>query len=98
MKTIAVYDPPMCCSTGVCGPEADPDLARLAALLSDATKRGVLVERYNLAHEPMKFLAHPEVKPLLDAEDGLPAIFVDGKLVLNGRLPSADELNAWTAA
>jgi len=98
MKTIAVYDPPMCCSTGVCGPEADPDLARLAAFLSDAAKRGVRVERYNLAHEPMKFLEHPGVKPLLDDEDGLPAILVDGELALNGRLPSAEELSTWASA
>ncbi len=31
MTTIEVFDPAMCCSTGVCGPQVDPDLARFAA-------------------------------------------------------------------
>ena len=29
--TIRVFDPAMCCSTGVCGPSVEPDLARFAA-------------------------------------------------------------------
>jgi hypothetical protein len=28
---VEVFDPPMCCSSGVCGPNVDPTLARLAA-------------------------------------------------------------------
>jgi hypothetical protein len=24
MPKVQVFDPPMCCSTGVCGPEVDP--------------------------------------------------------------------------
>jgi hypothetical protein len=29
--TLCVFDPAMCCSTGVCGPSVDPELARFAA-------------------------------------------------------------------
>jgi len=28
---IQVLDPPRCCSTGVCGPNVDPELVRFAA-------------------------------------------------------------------
>jgi hypothetical protein len=28
--TIRVFDPAMCCSTGVCGPSIDPELTRFA--------------------------------------------------------------------
>ena len=33
MKTIQVYDPAMCCSTGICGPDIDPDLVSFATML-----------------------------------------------------------------
>lgn len=66
MKTISVYDPPMCCSTGVCGPEPDPELAQFGAFLAGLAARGVEVHRFNLAHEPLKFIEHPAVKALLE--------------------------------
>ncbi len=97
MKSLTVYDPPMCCSTGVCGPDADPALARFAAFLEQARQAGVTVTRLNLAHEPLRFLENPDVKPLLDKEDSLPAIFIDDRLALNGRLPDDSEMAAWLA-
>lgn len=51
-EILRVYDPPMCCSTGVCGPEVDPALTRFAADVDWLGRRGVTVERYNPAQEP----------------------------------------------
>jgi hypothetical protein len=87
MKTIQVYDPPMCCSTGLCGNEIDPSLVSFAALLTQMSQKGVKVERYNLGQQPMAFVQNPEVKALLDKEgvSALPLIFVDGKVHLKGR-------------
>jgi Arsenical resistance operon protein ArsD len=31
MNTVRVFDPAMCCSTGICGPSIDPQLVRFAA-------------------------------------------------------------------
>lgn len=31
MKTIQIFDPALCCSSGVCGPETDPALVAFAA-------------------------------------------------------------------
>lgn len=42
---IQVFDPPMCCSTGVCDPSADPELVRFAAALDWLKRQGVEVER-----------------------------------------------------
>ena len=67
MKTIQVYDPPMCCSTGLCGTEIDPALVSFAALLTQWSQKGVKVERYNLAQQPMAFVQNPTVKALLDS-------------------------------
>ena len=43
MKTIQIYDPAMCCSSGVCGIEVDQTLVNLAEreaqYLSDAEER-----------------------------------------------------------
>ncbi len=93
MKLIQVYDPPMCCSTGVCGPDVDPVLPRFAGLLSQLSGMGVKVERHNLAQQPLAFVRNPAVKALLDAEGtgALPAVFVDGKLALKGHYPELAE-------
>ena len=97
MKTIQVYDPPMCCSTGVCGPNIDPILPRFAGFLSQLGSTGVKVERYNLAQQPLAFVQNSSVKALLDQHgtDALPAIFIDGELALKGGYPDADQRTAW---
>jgi hypothetical protein len=93
MTTLLVYDPPMCCSTGICGPNVDSDLVNFAALLSQLEKHGVRIERYNLAMQPMAFAQNPAVKTLLEKEgpDVLPLIFLDGEVRLKGRYPTRDE-------
>jgi hypothetical protein len=45
MITVTVSDPPMCCSTGVCGPDIDPKLAQFAGDLDWLEEQGVDVER-----------------------------------------------------
>lgn len=93
MKTIQVYDPPMCCPTGLCGNDIDPALVSFAALLTQLGQAGVTVERWNLGQQPMAFVQNPAVKALLDKEgvDALPLVFVDGQMHLKGRYPTAAE-------
>lgn len=100
MKTIQVYDPPMCCSTGICGPDIDPDLVNFAAMLSQLGARGIKIERYNLGQQPMAFVQNPAVKALLDQEktEALPVIFLEGKVYLKGRYPTKDERPAFFRA
>lgn len=96
MTTVTVYDPPMCCSTGVCGPEVDPKLAQFASDLDWLKSQGVEVRRFNLAQEPAQFAENATVKAILDRSDGdeLPAILVADALVASGRYPGRDELAA----
>ena len=100
MKTIQVYDPPMCCSTGICGTNIDPDLVNFAAMLSQLGPHGITIERYNLGQQPMAFVQNPAVKALLHAEGekALPLIFWDGELQLKGRYPTKDERPHWFRA
>ena len=99
MKIIQVYDPPMCCSTGLCGTDIDPALVSFAAMLSQLSDKGVKVERYNLGQQPMAFVQNPAVKGLLDSEGmgSLPAIFVDGALHLKGRYFTDEERETLSA-
>ena len=53
MKTLTVFDPAMCCSTGVCGSDVDQVLVDFSADMQWLKGRGVQVERYNLAQQPM---------------------------------------------
>lgn len=97
MRLIQVYDPPMCCSTGICGPSVDPILPIVTGMLYQMGRRGVKVERQNLSQQPMAFVQNPVVRDLLKAEGEkvLPLIFVDGELRLKGRYPDLAEREAW---
>ncbi len=65
MTTVEVFDPPMCCSTGVCGPSVDPALAAFAADLGRLSEQGVVIERHNLSQEPKVFAESDLVRELL---------------------------------
>ena len=93
MKIIQVFDPPMCCSTGICVPDIDSDLVNFAAMLSQLANMGVKIERQNLGQQPMAFAKNPAVKALLEKEGTtvLPLIFLDGEVYLKGRYPNHDE-------
>ena len=100
MKTIQVYDKPMCCSTGVCGPQVDPVLPRFAADLPWLKSLGHQVERFNLAQQPAAFVQNAEVQQLLTAHgtDCLPLISVDGHIVSQTDYPSRETLSQWVGA
>lgn len=100
MKIIQVYDPPMCCSTGVCGTDINPDLVSFASMLSQLGEQGVKVERFNMSQQAMAFAQNLSVKELLEKEgtEALPAIFIDGHIYLKGRYPTAIERPAFARA
>ncbi|QDT89888.1 arsenite efflux transporter metallochaperone ArsD [Gimesia algae] len=97
MKTVQVYDKPMCCSTGVCGPDVDPVLPKFAADLDWLKSQGHHVERYNLAQQPQAFIENKEIHQLLSTTgtDCLPVVIVDGKIVSQTVYPSRDDLAGW---
>ncbi len=66
MLLIKIYDPPMCCSTGICGTDIDPALVGFASLLKQLMSAGVKVERDNLGRQPMACVENASVKALLD--------------------------------
>jgi AhpD family alkylhydroperoxidase len=100
MTTVEVFDPPMCCSTGVCGPSVDPALATFASDLSWLADQGASVERHNLSQEPKAFAESDLVRELLGerGDEALPAVVVDGEVRSWGRIPNRSELARWSLA
>ena len=96
MKSIQVFDPPMCCSTGLCGTNIDTELIRVSAWLNQLRKRGVTVERQNLSQQPMAFAQHPTIKSLMDQQgiEVFPVVLIDGALHVQGRYPNPAEREA----
>jgi len=95
--SVQIFDPAMCCSTGVCGPVVDPRLPRFAADLDWLLAQGATVERFNLAQQPEAFAANEQVKRALQAEgtDCLPLILVNGIIVSKGAYSARDQLARW---
>jgi hypothetical protein len=92
---LRVFDPAMCCSSGVCGPSVDPELARFAADVAWLQKQGVTVERYNLSQQPAAFAASPAVKEALArGTQVLPLVLVDDRIAVEGAYPSRETLAA----
>lgn len=93
---IEIFDPAMCCASGICGPSVDPELVRIQEAVRQIRKQApeVQVARYGLASEPQAFVANGQVAELLKNEgpEGLPLVFVDGTLLCKGRYPANGEL------
>ncbi len=94
MPKLQVFDPPMCCSTGVCGPSVDPKLVRFAADLEWLKTKGLQIERCNLAQDPRAFVYNAVLKKALNANGMkcLPLLVLDGQVISSGGYPTREEL------
>ena len=94
MPSISVYEPPGCCSSGVCGPEVEESMAEFAAALKWAEKQGVEVARYNLGYQPGAFVENTTVRAAIDSDgmDCLPLVRADDRIISKGVYLSKKEL------
>jgi len=92
MAKLSIYEPPMCCSTGVCGPDGEDKLAQFASTLDWAKRTGHQVERYDLGHSPGAFATNAFVRTMIEKEGMgvLPLVLVDGEILIKGDYPSRD--------
>ena len=98
MGKVEIFDPAMCCSTGVCGPGVDPELLRMATIVSNLQKAGKDIKRHNLSEEPQVYIDNKAVNEVLLKEgvEALPVTLVDGKVMKKAGYPSNEELMEWT--
>jgi hypothetical protein len=98
MKKIEIFDPALCCPTGLCGPNINPDLMRIAAAVEALKRQGMDIERYNLRDVPQLYVDNIVVNEFLKEKgaDALPVILVDGKVEVAGMYPTNKQLTEWT--
>lgn len=96
MKTLKIYDPAMCCPTGVCGTDVDTKLVQLANFLISLDKSKFEVNRFGLTTEPAEYVSNKEVSRILNEEgvESLPLFFIDDELVFKGDYPEVPALSA----
>jgi Arsenical resistance operon protein ArsD len=94
--TVAVFDPAMCCTTGVCGPGVDPALLQVARDLRWLSAKGVRVTRAGLGQEPQAFVANARISGLMQAfgEGALPAVLVNDVVIAHGQYPTREAMVA----
>ncbi len=91
---IAIYDPPLCCSSGLCGPTLDPVLVKMNDAVMALKKQGIEVERYNLAQQPKSFMDNKQIAELLhkNGKKILPVTLVNTEVFKTGEYPSYEDL------
>jgi hypothetical protein len=94
---IEIFDPALCCSSGVCGVDVDQALVDFVADVKWLVEQGGRIERYNLAQQPMEFASNEAVRAFLarSGQEGLPLVLVNGEVALAGRYPRRAELARW---
>jgi len=97
MRSIQVFDPSLCCSTGVCGVDVDQQLVDFSVDADWAKRNGLTIERLNLSQQPLDFAQNAAVRGILErsGEEALPVVLVDGQVALTGRYPTRSELARW---
>lgn len=93
MKKMKIFEPAMCCPTGLCGVGVDPELLRVSAALETLKKQGVAVDRFNLNSAPAEFITDQKINAYISEKgaEGLPAVTVDGRIAIAGRYPTNEE-------
>jgi hypothetical protein len=96
MKTLKIYDPAMCCPSGVCGTNVDTKLVQLSNFLSSLDKNMFEVKRFGLSTDPQEYVTNSEVSKLLNEEgvESLPLIFLDDELLFKKEYPNVPELSS----
>ncbi|MDZ7744820.1 MAG: arsenite efflux transporter metallochaperone ArsD [Candidatus Saccharimonadales bacterium] len=96
MSNVIIYDPPMCCSSGVCGPNPDESLMDVETMLAELKKSSFEVNRYLINQSPEKFKEDPRIIKLIQEKQlkVLPITVVDGEIIKTGSYPTIDEVHA----
>jgi len=94
MKKMQIFEPAMCCSTGLCGVGVDPELLRISTVFNSLKKNGIEVQRFNLSDSPQEFVDNKVVNNFINEKgvEGFPITVLEGEIVLTGKYPTNEEL------
>ncbi|NLF64579.1 MAG: arsenite efflux transporter metallochaperone ArsD [Chloroflexi bacterium] len=91
---VALFDPPMCCPTGLCGPALDQTLLDVNEMILALQAQGIRVERYQMTSHPQQFINNDDIMRLVREQQmaALPITIVRGQVVKVGAYPTLDEI------
>lgn len=98
MKTLEIFEPAMCCSTGVCGPSVDKELLRISLIFNKLENiDDIVINRYNLSSSPQEFIDNQVINKIINENgvEDLPVTIVDGIVVKREKYPTNSELSEW---
>ena len=93
-KILEIFDPPMCCPTGLCGPVLDQTLLDVSEMIFALQSKGFAVKRYQMASDPNAFLNNEAVMQLVREQQmsALPVIVINGQIIKSGSYPTLAEI------
>ena len=91
---LEVFEPSLCCESGVCGPEPDRVLIELQNTIQLLNKAEVEVKRYAINQAPLVFIQNTVVRDFIKANgpNKLPLVLLDDKVIKSEGYPTIDEL------
>ena len=94
---VEIFDPPMCCPTGLCGPTLDQTLLDVNEMILALQAEGLAVARYQMTSQPQAFTSNPDVMRLVREQQmaALPITVLRGKVVKFGAYPTFAEVRAY---
>ena len=98
MKKIEIFDPAMCCPTGLCGTNISTELMRIAVVIETLKKQGITVTRHNLRDEPLVYVTNQVVNDYLQkyGAEALPITLVDGEVAVSKTYPTTRQMSEWS--
>lgn len=96
MNEIKIYEPAMCCPTGLCGANVNPELLRVSTIINTLQKKGAKITRYNLSSSPKAFIENKEINEIIkQGTDSLPITILNGQIVKTKNYPTNEEFLNW---
>lgn len=94
---VEIFDPPMCCPTGLCGPTLDQTLLDVSDMILALQAGGHQVERYQITSHRHKFVNNPDVMRLVHEKHmaALPITAVRGRIIKVGAYPTLAEVQPY---
>ena len=94
---LEIFEPSLCCETGVCGPEPDKALIDLQNTIQILKKVRVETKRYAINQAPLVFVQNVVVRDFIKANGPgkLPLVLLDSQIIKTGGYPTTDELKAF---
>jgi len=97
---LEIFEPSLCCESGLCGPEPDKVLIELQNTIQLLKKAGVETKRYAINQAPLVFVQTAVVRDFIkkNGADKLPLVLLDGQMIKSGGYPTLEELKTFIPA